>query len=270
MEKIKTAVLDFIIAYGPKILGAIVVLLVCLILIKYLMKAFKLVMKKSKLDPICHKFFLSLTKILLYVLTGIVSLSIIGIPMTPLITMLGAAGLAIGLAVQDSLSNLAGGFILLFSKPFNVGDFIDVSGVTGTVKHINILQTKLLTIDNKAIIIPNGQVSSAKIINYSAEPLRRLDLKFSVSYSDDIGLVKQLLTDIISRHELAILDPEPVIRVCEHSQSSINFTVRVWVKTEDYWTLNFDLLEQVKQTFDKRGITIPFNQMDVNIISPKN
>lgn len=270
MEKLKEQALLFFENYGVKILAAIGIMVVGLILVKFMCKGLKTFLKRSRLDPICHKFFLSLTKISLYAIVGIISLSIIGVPMTSLITILGAAGLAIGLAVQDSLSNLAGGFILLFSKPFNVGDFIDVSGVTGTVRHINILQTKLLTVDNKAIIIPNGQVSSAKIINYSAEALRRLDLVFAVSYRDNITQVKQLLNDIVTRHPLSVLEPEPIIRICEHAESSIRVAVKVWVKTDNYWALNYDLLEEVKLVFDKQGITIPFNQVDVNIVATNN
>lgn len=267
MELFKQKAVLFIETYAPKVLVAIVVMIVGLIIVKFLLKALKAIMKKSKLDPICHKFFLSLIKITLYILLLIIVLSILDIPMTSVITILGAAGLAIGLAVQDSLSNLAGGFILLFSKPFKVGDFVDVSGVSGTVKHINILQTKLLTVDNKSIIIPNGQVSTAKLINYSSEQNRRLDLNISVSYSEDIELVKQVLTDIVTKDELALLDPPPLIRVCEHGQSAIHFAVRVWVKTENYWELNFNLLEQIKIVFDKRGINFPFQQLDVNIVS---
>lgn len=256
--------------FGPRILVAALIIFVGMILIKFFLKAVKAIMKKSKLDPICHKFLISLLRITLYILLIIIALSMLGIEMTSLIAIVGAAGLAVGLAIQDSLSNLAGGFILLFSKPFNVGDFVDVSGVTGTVKHINILHTKLLTVDNKAIIIPNGQVSTAKLINYSAEKTRRLDLVISVSYSQDIEVVKQILTNIVESNELALQDPPPVIRVCEHAASSINFTVRVWVETDNYWVLNFDLLEQIKITFDKRGITIPFNQMDVNLITSQD
>lgn len=269
IEIFKQNALKFIETYAPKVLVAVIVFVIGLILIKFLLKGLKAVMKKSKLDPICHKFFLSLIKITLYALLFIIVLSTLSIPMTPIITVLGAAGLAIGLAVQDSLSNLAGGFILLFSKPFNVGDFVDVSGVVGTVKHINILQTKLLTVDNKSIIIPNGQVSTAKLINYSSEANRRLDLTISVSYSEDIALVKQILADIVAAEELALLDPPPTIRLCEHANSSINFTVRVWVKTEDYWELNFNLLEQIKIVFDKRGIHFPFQQIDVNLVGGK-
>lgn len=265
METIKIAIINFFTKYGPQLLGAIITLVVGLILIKFFLKALKGIMKRSKLDPICHKFFLSLTRISLYILLFIITLSIIGVPMTALITVLGTASLAIGLAIQDSLGNLAGGLILLFSKPFKVGDFVELSAISGTVKHINILQTKLLTVDNKAIIIPNGQVSSAKLINYTSEKTRRLDLTFSISYSDDIALVKQLLTDIASNHELALLDPPPVIRVSSLADSSVDFAVRIWVNTENYWDLNFDMLEQVKSTFDKRGIIIPFNQLDVNI-----
>lgn len=267
MEEFKKKVLDFLEISGPKILLSIIILVVGLIIIKLLMGVVKKILKKSKLDPICHKFVRSLLQITLYILIIIIALSTLGVDMTSLVAMLGVAGLAVGLAVQDSLANLAGGFILLFTKPFKVGDFIEIAGISGTVKHINILQTKLNTIDNKAIFIPNGQVSSAKIINYSAEPLRRLDLTFSIGYSDDVTKAKTLLSEIIDKNEYVIKDPEPVIRMSEHSESSIKIIAKVWVNTEHYWDLNYDLLEQVKQSFDSNNISIPFRQLDINIKS---
>lgn len=265
MEAIKEKVVNFITLKGLDILVSIAIVVVGLIIIKFLMSTLKKILKKSKLDPICHKFVVSFTKITLYVLVFIIACSNLGVPMTSLVTVLGAAGLAIGLAVQDSLSNLAGGFILLFTKPFQVGDFIELSGITGTVSHINILQTKLQTVDNKAIYIPNGQVSTDKIINYSREENRRLDLVFSIGYEDDFVKVEKLINNIIENNPLAIKDPEPVVRVCEFAAHSINIAVKVWVKTEDYWTLNYDLLESIKLAFDKNAITIPFNQLDVHI-----
>lgn len=265
METIKQNVIKFFTDRGGDILIAIAILIVGLILTKLLISALKKGLKKSKLDPICHKFVLSFLKITLYVLIVIIVLSKLGIPMTSLVTILGAAGLAIGLALQDSLSNLAGGFILLFTKPFQVGDYIEISEVAGTVKHINILQTKLHTVDNKAIYIPNGQVSSAKIINYSREENRRLDLVFSIGHNDDFVKAKEIITDIVARNPYTLKEPAPIIRVCEHAANSINIAVKVWVLTEHYWDLNYDLLEDVKLAFDKNNISIPYSQMDVYI-----
>jgi len=267
MENMKDKFLKFVEESGPNILASIVILVLGIVVIKVLLNVLKKAFKRSKLDPICHKFIVSFIKVTLYIILIIITLSNLGVPMTSLVTLLGAAGLAISLAVKDSLANLAGGFILLFSKPFKVGDYIELSGISGTVKHINILQTKLNTIDNKAIFIPNGQVSSDKIINYSAEATRRLDLTFSISYKDDIITAKKLLENIVLNHEFTLKDPAPVIRVCEHASNSINIVVKVWVSTENYWDLNYDLLEGVKLLFDDNNITIPFNQIDVNLIS---
>ncbi|MEG2428844.1 MAG: mechanosensitive ion channel, partial [Oscillospiraceae bacterium] len=219
----------------------------------------------SKIDPICHKFMLSLTKVTLMILVIIITLSQLGVDMSSLVAMLGVAGLAVGLAVQDSLSNLAGGFIVLFSKPFSVGDFVEIDGVCGTVHHINIIQTKLLTIDNKAIYIPNGQVSSAKITNYSSEENRRLDVEFSVSYTTNIAQAKEIISKIIAQNPLALTIPEPTVNVSEHASSSIKILARIWVKNENYWDLDYSMLESVKNEFDKNGIVIPFEQLEVSL-----
>lgn len=265
LENIKDKIFAFFENKGPDLLTAAVILIVGLIIIKFLIGALKKGLKRSKLDPICHKFIISLSKIFLDIIVIIMVCTKLGVPMSSLVTILGAAGLAISLAIQDSLSNLAGGFILLFTKPFQVGDFIQIADVSGTVKHINILQTKLDTVDNKAIYIPNGQVSAAKIINYSREEKRRLDLTFSIGYQDDFLKAQKIILDIINENNKALTDPEPLVRMCEHGANSINIAVKVWVKSDDYWDLNYDLLENVKLAFDQNGINIPYNQLDVYI-----
>lgn len=265
METIKKNILDFLKNQGGKIIISLFIFVIGILIIKLIIKALKKILKKSRLDPICHKFLLSMIKIGLYVVLVIIALSNLGIETTSMVAVLGAAGLAIGLALQDSLSNLAGGFILLFTKPFNVGDYIQIDTISGTVKHINILQTKLDTADNKAIYIPNGQVSSGKIINFSHETTRRLDLIFSIGYNDDFQKAKKIINNIINKHEFALKDPEPVVRVCEHADNSIKIAAKVWVLTESYWDLNYDLLESVKIAFDQNGIEIPYNQMDIYI-----
>lgn len=249
------------------ILPWIVVSVGGLILIKFFMSFLKTTITKSKLDPLCHKFILSIVKISSYTFLVIIVLSGLGINMTSLVAMLSVAGLAVSLSIQDSLSNISGGFIILMTKPFKVNDFVEIGDIMGTVSQISILQTKLYTIDNKQISIPNGQVSSAVIVNFSACTTRRLDIIFSIGYSDDFNKAKQIISDIITNHPLALDEPAPVVRVCEMAASSINITSRVWVSTENYWNLNFDLLEQVKTAFDKEGISIPFNQLDVHMIN---
>lgn len=265
----KEKFLLFIETTAPKLLGAVIVLVVGIVAIKFLMNILKKAFKKSKIDPICHKFILSLLRFTLYIVLFITTLTLLSVPMTPFVALLSVAGLAVSLAVQGSLANLAGGFILLFTKPFNVGDFIEIENVSGTVKHINILQTKLLTFDNKAIFIPNGQVSEAKIVNFSAQDTRRLDLKFAIGYKEDFKKAQALIGSIVEVQEFILKDPEPVIRVCELSPSSVNIAVKVWVSTDNFWTVNYDLLEQVKTAFDEENITIPFNQLDVNLNQTK-
>lgn len=264
-ETILKSAVSFFDKYGAKILISLVVFVVGLIAVKFILKILKKGLKKSKLDPICHKFILSLTKITLMILVIIITLSQLGVDMTSLVAMLGVAGLAVGLAVQDSLSNLAGGFIVLFSKPFSVGDYVELDGVSGTVRHINIIQTKLLTPDNKAVFIPNGQVSSAKIINYSAEETRRLDIEFSISYEDSIDKAKKIISKIVSENLLALTIPEPTVQVSEHAASSVKILARIWTKTENYWDLDFAILESVKNEFDKNNITIPCQQLEVKL-----
>lgn len=257
----------FIENFISDILPWIAVTFLGLILIKFFMGFLKTVIEKSKLDPLCHRFILSIVKISAYTFLVIIALSGLGIDMTSLVAMLSVAGLAVSLSIQDSLSNISGGFILLMTKPFSVNDFVEIGDIKGTVSQISILQTKLYTIDNKQISIPNGQIASAIIVNYSACTTRRLDIIFSISYSDDFNKAKQLISDIITSHPLALDEPPPVVRLCEMADSSLNITSRVWVNTENYWTLNFDLLEQVKLAFDKEGISIPFNQLDIHMIN---
>jgi len=265
MEAFKKGLDSFIEKSGLTVLTSVAILIIGLIIVRLFCGTLKKVLKRSKLDPICHKFVISFVKITLDIIVLIMAFSKLGVPMTSMVAILGAAGLAIGLALQDSLANIAGGFILLFSKPFKVGDYVEVSDVSGTVKHINILQTKLLTIDNKAIYIPNGQVSSTKIINYSAEKTRRLDLQFSIGYNDDVNAVKRLLLEIVENNKLSLLEPAPIIRVSSHGESSVKIATKVWVLTENYWDLNYDLLEDVKFAFTKNGISVPFNKLEVNI-----
>ena len=190
----------------------------------------------------------------------------IGIETTSFIAVLGAAGLAIGLALQGSLSNFAGGVLVLMFRPYKVGDFIDAQGVMGTVHEIQIFNTILKTPDNKVIIVPNGAISNGIITNFSMEATRRVDFVFGIGYSDDIAKAKATIERLISEDGRALSDPEPQIVVSELADSSVNITTRVWVNASDYWGLFFDLTEKVKLTFDQEGISIPFPQRDVHVI----
>lgn len=259
------SIISSIINTGLKALSSIVVFLIGLIIIKIFISFLSKKLEKSKLDISLHGFILSGINATLYLILIITALSLLGVPMTTFITILGAAGLAIGIALKDSLANLAGGILILSNRPYNVGDFIEFNGDMGTVKDIQILYTKLNTPDNKKVTIPNGALANGNIINYTAEKLRRVDLMFGISYEDDILEVKELLNNIVRAHAKTLDEPDSIIRVIEHADSSINFTVRVWVNKEDYWDVFYDLQEQVKIEFDNANISIPFPQMDVHM-----
>lgn len=256
-----------IIGFLPTLLIAAVVLIVGLLLSKLIMRIMARGLQKSKLDKTAHGFLKSLVHIVLYTLVGVIALSTLGVPMTSIIAVIGAAGLAVGLALQNSLSNLAGGFIILISKPFKVGDYVETNGVSGTVQNITILSTKLLTPDNKAVYIPNGQISGTKLINYTEETLRRLDMDFTIAYKDDYEAARAIVMGIIEKNPLALKEPEPFARMSDHDQSAIVITARIWVLSENYWTLHYDMLEQVKNGFDEAGISIPFQQLEVHTVN---
>lgn len=258
------AFMEFIKNYGPKAIGAVITLLIGLWVINLAMKIFKKTLEKSKLEPTLNSFILSLMSVGLKILLVITVLTMAGVEMTSFVALIGAAGLAVGLALQGSLSNFAGGVLIIFFKPFKVGDFIEASGNAGTVREIQILHTILTTPDNKVIIIPNGPLSNSVITNFSREGKRRVDMTFGVGYEADIREVRDILNSIVSKDDRVMNEPAPMIRLMELADSSVNFTVRLWVKTSDYWDVYFDTQEKVKLAFDENGISIPFPQMDVH------
>lgn len=250
----------------PNLLSAAIIFAAGIIIAKIIIKIMTKALKRSRIDETAHAFLISLVRSLLYIIVIIITLTKLDVPMTSIIATLSAAGLAIGLALQNSLSNVAGGFIIMFSHPFRVGDFIEINNVTGTVNAITILYTRLLTIDNKAVLIPNGTVANATIINYTQEDYRRLDMYFSIDYKADYHKAVAILKEIISEEPLALSVPEPpAVVMSEHSASAIKIMTKVWVKSSDYWTLNYNLLECVKDRFDKEGISIPYDQLDIHI-----
>lgn len=255
---------------APKFLIAIFILVIGIVLAKILMRFIIKGLKKSKIDPAAHAILEKLIKFGLYLLVVIMFCDAIGINVTMFVAVLSVLGLAVSLAVKDSLSNFASGIIIVFSHPFTIGDFIETEGVSGSVVEIGLIYTKLNTIDNKQIYIPNGELSSSKIINYSAEDKRRVDIKFSISYSDDAHLAKKLLLELIENHPLSLKEPEPLVRVLEYAGSSVNIICRVWANSPDYWDLYFDLIEQGRDVLEKNGMTIPFNQLDVHIVDSQN
>lgn len=263
LEMIKVKSLE----YGTKFLGSILILVIGLWFIKFLMKLIERSLEKGKVDQSLHSFIVSLSKFGLRIILFITVAATLGVQESSLITVLGAGGLAVGLALQGSLANFAGGVLILAFRPFNVGDYIEAQGFAGTVSQIQILYTTLLTADNKKIVIPNGDLSNHSVINFSSQNTRRLDFIFGVDYNCDILKVKKILNNIVENHNLILKNPVWIIGVAELGASSVDFDVKVWCRTEDYWTLYYDLREKVKLELDKENINIPYPQMDVHIHS---
>lgn len=264
-KSIFSFLLEFATSFGIKLLGAIIILVVGLKCTSWIAKLIRTSSKLDKLEVSLRSFLASFIKIALYIVLVITVAMILGVPATSFITILASCGVAIGLALQGSLSNFAGGLMILFFKPFKVGDYIEASGESGTVVEISVVYTELLTVDNKRITIPNGALTNSTIKNYSAEELRRVDLTFSVAYDSNDSKVKSLISDVIEAHPGALKDPEPFVRLSQHADSALVYTVRIWCNSADYWAVYFDVLENVKAAFDQNGITIPFPQMDVHI-----
>ena len=222
--------------------------------------------KFNKIDPSVKTFMISFITISLKILLMIIVLSIVGVPMASLVTIVGSCAVAIGLALQGGLSNIAGGLMILIFKPFKVGDYISSNGLDGTVKSITMFYTTIVTVDNKVIQMPNGNLSNSNIINYSANPKRRVDINLSVAYSSDIDKVKKIINNVLDKEELILNEEERFVRLTKHDESALIFTLRVWTLTKDYWTVYFNILENIKKEFDKNKIEIPFNQLDVHMI----
>lgn len=254
---------------GIDLLLQLLLAIVIWIVGSYLIKTFKKViiksMEKKGVDPSLKSFLGSLITAVLYVMLVIITISTIGVQTSSLVAVLGAAGLAIGLALQGSLSNFAGGVLIIIFRPFNVGDFIEMGSMSGTVKEIQIFQTFLDTPDNKRVVIPNGQLSNNSLINYTRTPTRRIDMKFSVGYNSDIKLVRNLIEEIINKNGFVLKDHEILVRLETLSDSSMIFVVEVWALNENYWDVYYDITENIKNNFDKNGIEIPYPKMDVNI-----
>lgn len=253
------------VSFGPRILYSLIVLIIGWWIIKKIKNVINKTLIRRRSDPSLRHFLTSLTSIFLKVILLISVASMLGIATTSFIAILGAAGLAVGLALQGSLANFAGGVLILLFKPFKVGDYINALGFEGTVKKIDVFSTVLTTLDNKTIIIPNGNLSNSAVTNFSKEPLRRVDLTFGIGYDDDIKKAESLLKKIVSVQKEVLKDPEPFVRLSELADSSVNFSLRLWVKKEDYWTVYFNVIEQVKIEFDKAKISIPYPQMDVHV-----
>ncbi|MFV0476442.1 MAG: mechanosensitive ion channel family protein [Parahaliea sp.] len=262
---INTLIETYVIPWGIKITLALVIFILGRIVVAWLVSMIDKVMTRRKMDEVLVRFVGSIIRWILLLFVIIAALSQLGVDTTSLIALLGAAGLAIGLALQGSLANFAAGVLLIIFRPFTKGDFVEVAGGSGTVDTISIFTTTLITPDNKEVIVPNGAILANNIINYSARSTRRVDMIFGISYDDDIRKAKQTLQDIINADERILKDPEPVIALGELADSSVNFIVRPWVKSADYWNVLWDTTETVKQRFDAEGISIPYPQMDVHL-----
>lgn len=256
---------ELIMLYAPKVLLAIVVLIVGLWIIKAIVNTIVKMLKKKNVDPSLVPFLKGLTGAILKVMLLISVVSMLGVETTSFVAVLGAAGLAVGLALSGTLQNFAGGVILLILKPFKVGDFIDAQSYMGTVHEIQIFSTILKTPDNKTVYIPNGGLATGAMVNFSSEPTRRVDMSFGIGYSDDIDKAKQILMRLLTEDERVLKDPEPAVAVAELADSSVNFNVRPWVNAGDYWGVYLDMQEKVKKAFDAEGVSIPFPQMDVHV-----
>lgn len=272
MEKFNISseeIMNFVITYGSKLLVALLVLIIGLWIVKIVVGVLGKVLNKSQVDTSLKGFLKSLVSILLKVMVYITALGMLGVEMTSFIAILGAAGLAVGMALSGTLQNFAGGVLILFFKPFKVGDVISAQGYTGAVKEIQIFVTILTTPDNKTVIIPNGPLSTSSLVNFSTQPTRRVDWTFGIGYGDDVDKAYTVLKRLLAADERIMTDPEPFIAVSELADSSVNFTVRAWVNAADYWGVFFKMNEEVYKTFDKEGLNIPFPQTDVHFYQTK-
>jgi len=258
---------DFVKGILPSLGFAVLVFALGIALSKFVLKLLERTLRRSKLDPTAAGFLHSLIRVVLYVLVTVIVLSVLNVPMTSIITVIGTVSLTVGLALQDSLSNVAGGFLILFSKPLKVGDYVEFAGITGTVEVIGILQTKIKKADGTTVFIPNSKISDAVILNYSEDPKRRLDINFGIGYESDSELAKKLITEILNQHPDVLHDMKATVRVGELADSAVMIHVRVWTTHANYWNLYYDLHEQVKQAFDEHEINIPYPQTDVHIKS---
>ena len=265
MDELMQKIWELVTVYGLRIVAAIVVFVVGRWIAKALTKGVRRLMERSNVDPTLVRFTGNLAYIALLTFVILAVLGQLGIQTTSFIAVLGAAGLAIGLALQGSLANFAAGFLMIVFRPFRVGDFIEGAGVAGTVEEIQIFTTKVMTPDNRTVIVPNAKLTSDNIVNYTVQGTRRVDMVFGIGYGEDIDKAREVMTSVIAGDERILEDPAPKIAVSELADSSVNFVVRPWVKAEDYWNVYFDVTEKTKKALDENGIEIPFPQRVVHM-----
>jgi len=255
---------NYVIPWGINIVMALVIFIVGRMISKMLVGILRRLLNKADVDDILIDFVCSILGAILLLFVIIASLNQLGVDTTSLIALLGAAGLAVGLALQGSLQNFASGVMLIVFRPFKDGDFVEAGGVSGVVEKISIFSTMLRTGDNREVIVPNGSIYGDTITNFSARDTRRIDMVFGIGYDDDIKKAQSILRELSDSDDRILKDPEVTIAVAELADSSVNFVVRPWVKSGDYWAVKFDFTEKVKLTFDEQGISIPYPQMDVH------
>ncbi len=263
-EYFTTTVLPYLIALGISIIKVILIWIIGNYVIKVAIKVLGKLLDKSKIEETVKRFIKNLVKVLLKVILLVAIIQEFGVETTSIVALIGGLSLAVGLAFQGALSNFAGGLLILLFKPFKLGDFVDINGNLGVVEDIEMIATKLKTPDNKIVIVPNGTAANATLVNYSAKDVRRVDFSFGVAYESDLKQVKQTLLEVANAHDKVLKDPAPFVRLGEQADSSLNYTVRLWAKTEDYWDVHFDIIENVTDAFNEKGISIPYPQLDLH------
>lgn len=266
-ENFLNSVVNLLLTAGVKILIAVVILIVGFKLIKFLVKLINNSKLMSKMDASLKSFFANFASVFLKIILVITVAAYLGVPMASMIAVLGTAAAAVGLALQGGLSNIAGGIMILINRPFKVDDYVECGGEGGTVKDIGLMHTTLITPDNVHVVIPNGNIISSTIKNYSVEDTRRVDIDFSVAYGTDVDKVKSVLLKVASVTEGVLTDPAVEVFMVEHAESSVKFRLRAWCNNADYWNVKFELTENVKRIFDASGIEIPYPKLDVNVIN---
>lgn len=251
--------------FAFRLLGGLALLAIGRIAIRWAMRMIKNGKSMKKLDPAAERFLTNAVGVALNVVLAVSVIAVLGVPMTSMLAILASAGVAVGLALQGALSNLAGGIMILIFRPFHLEDFVEIEAFSGTVTDIGFFYTTLKTPDNRIVTIPNGTVMGEEIINYSANPTRRLELKLSVAYGTPIPLVRKILLEVAEKHPNVLQEPSPTCRLSEQGDSSLNFVLRAWVATEQYWNVKFDLTEEIHNRLAEAGITVPFRQLDVHI-----
>lgn len=265
MEKILQEIITWFKTAGGNVIKSLLLIYLGFMVVKFIINKIKKSKLSTKVDKSVFTFIISFTSITLKIVILLGAANILGMPTTSVVTILGSAGVAIGLALQGGLSNIVGGLTILIFKPFKVGDYIKSNSEEGTVKEITVFYTLITTYDNRNVTIPNGTLANSVIENYTANKTRRVDLEFCVAYDSNIERVKKVINEVIDHNELIIKDNKPIVRLIKHDSSSINFTTKVWTNSENYWEVYFDLQESIKEAFDKNKISIPYPQMDVHL-----